>query len=69
MNHWQKSLINGVLSGAISVTVLLTVADDDGQWGRTDVAGAAGLAAFCSGVVASVAARSPAVEAGLASQF
>lgn len=69
MNNWQKSLLNGVLSGAISATALLTVTDSDGPWELSDVAGAAGLAALCSGVVASVAARSPAVEAGLAAQF
>ncbi|MFC6756187.1 MULTISPECIES: hypothetical protein [Haloarcula] len=69
MEHWQKSLLNGVLSGAISVTALLTVTDDDGPFGRSDVAGAAAVAAFCSAVVASVAVRSPAVDAGLAAQF
>ncbi len=70
MEHWQKSILNGVLSGAISVTALLTVTDgDDGPFERSDVAGAAAVAAFCSGVVASVAVRSPAVDAGLTAQF
>ena len=70
MKHWQKALLNGFLSGAITVTALLTVTEEeDGPWELADLVGAAGVAAFCSAVVASVAARSPAVEAGLESQL
>lgn len=70
MNHWQQCLLNGVLSAGISVTALLTVTDaDDGPWELPDVAGAVGLAAFCSGVVSRVATRSPAVESGLEAEL
>jgi len=48
------SLVNGVLSGAISVTVVLTVAEEpDDAWDRTDLVVTAGISAFLSGVCAS----------------
>jgi hypothetical protein len=70
MHHSTKALLNGVLASAISVTAILTMADDsDGPWDRSDLAGAAGISAFLSGTLASAAATSPAVESGLQSQL
>ena len=48
------SLVNGALAAAISATVVLTVADgSDGTWDRRDLAVAAGISGFLSGVCAS----------------
>lgn len=63
-----RHLLNGALSAAISVTVVLTLAGDgsepgrterpsanesDGSWDRTDIALTAGIAAFVSGACTS----------------
>jgi len=54
MQALSSALVNGALSFAVSVTMVLTVADEsDGRLDRTDLAVAAGISGFLSGVCAS----------------
>jgi len=54
MQTHGKALGNGALSFAISLTVVLTVADEsDEPWDRGDVAVAAGVSGFLSGACTS----------------
>jgi len=50
---FTSALLNGVLSFAISLTVVLTAGDAEESYDRTEVALTAGISAFLSGVCAS----------------
>lgn len=50
---FTSALLNGALSFAISLTVVLTAADAEESYDRTEVALTAGISGFLSGVCAS----------------
>ena len=52
MRKLTAALLDGALSFAVSVTMVLTFGDDDDPWDRQDLAGAAAVSAFLSAVCA-----------------
>ena len=58
MSEWKQHLVNGVVSLVISVAVTVRMADDDdGPWDLSDMALAAGISGFFSGLFTSYFAK------------
>ena len=58
MGSATKHLVNGIVSLVISVAITVYMADDDdGPWGLTDMALAAGVSGFFSGFFTSYFAK------------
>jgi len=58
MGQWKTHLVNGIVSLAISVAITVWMADDDdGPWDLSDMALAAGISGFFSGLFTSYFAK------------
>ena len=59
MGQWKTHLVNGIVSLAISVAITVRMADDDDDdpWDLSDIALAAGISGFFSGLFTSYFAK------------